>query len=243
LDNQLENSIKGFFEKNPILKTGELIGLLRNIYPHATKSTIYWRLYNLKSKGIIKQMGRGVYALNRKPNFAPELSPVLVQFHKIIQKNFPYVNFCVWDSYWFNEFMVHQAFRRRYIIEVEKEAAESVFYRLTEKNKNVFLNPQKDIFDKYIANYDEVVIIISMISESPVEKIKKVNIPSLEKLLVDCLVGDEIFATQQNDLDYIIQTAFERYNINPAKMRRYANRRNIKDKTENILIKYSANII
>ncbi|HAM97731.1 MAG TPA: hypothetical protein DCQ26_03900 [Marinilabiliales bacterium] len=243
MDNQLENSIKGFFEKNPILKTGELIGLLQNIYPHTTKSTIYWRLYNLKSNGIIKQMGRGVYALNRKPDFAPVLSPVLVQLHKIIQKNFPYVNFCVWDSYWFNEFMVHQAFKRHYIIEVEKDATESVFYRLTEKNKNVFLNPQKDMFGKYIANYDEAVIIIPMISESPVVKIKKVNIPSLEKLLVDCLVGDEIFATQQNDLDYIIQTAFERYNINPAKMRRYANRRNIKDKIENILIKYSANII
>lgn len=239
----LENSIKDFFAEKPFLNTNEILVFLQKLHPTIVSSTLRWRLYDLKSRGIIKQVGRGIYALNRKPDFAPELSPTLVQLHKVVQKNFPYVTFCVWDSFWFNQFMVHQAFKRLYVIEVEKDASESVFYRLTEKNKNVFLNPQKEIFDQYIANYNEAVIIVSMISESPVEKVKKLNIPSLEKLLVDCLVGDEIFATQQNDLDYIIQTAFERYNINPAKMKRYANRRNIKDKIENILIKYSANII
>ena len=58
-----------------------------------------------------------------------------------------------------------------------------------------------------------------MISESPLQKINKFNIPTLEKLIVDCISGDELFATQQNDLDYIVQTAFERYNINPGKIK------------------------
>lgn len=243
MDNQLENSVKELFEKNPILKTNELIGFLQSIYPHITRSTIYWRLYELKNKGIIKQMGRGVYTLNRKPDYAPELPLSLKQLHRIVQKNFPFVTFCVWDSHWFNEFMVHQAFKRFYVIEVEKDVSESVFYRLSEKNRNVFLNPKKEVYDKYILSYDEAIIIVSMISESPLIEVKKYNVPSLEKLMVDCLVGDELFATQQNDLDYIIQTAFERYNVNPGKIKRYANRRNIRDKVENILNKYSANII
>jgi hypothetical protein len=243
LDNQLENSIKELFEKNPIIKTSELTGFLQNIYPTITKSTIYWRLYDLKNKGVIKQKGRGVYTLNRKPDYAPELPLSLKQLHRVVQKNFPYITFCVWDTHWFNEFMVHQAFKRFYVIEVEKDAAETIFYRLSEKNRNVFLNPKKEVYDKYILSYDEAIIVNSMISESPLQKINKFNIPTLEKLIVDCIAGDELFATQQNDLDYIIQTAFERYNINPGKIKRYANRRNIKDKVENILDKYSAKII
>lgn len=243
MDNQLENSIKELFEKASVIKTSELIGFLQNIYPSITKSTIYWRLYDLKNKGIIKQKGRGVYTLNRKPDYAPELPLFLKQLHKVVQKNFPYITFCVWDSHWFNEFMVHQAFKRFYVIEVEKDAAESIFYRLSEKNRNVFLNPKKEVYDKYILSYDEAIIVNSMISESPLQNINKFNIPTLEKLIVDCIAGDELFATQQNDLDYIIQTAFERYNINPGKIKRYANRRNIRDYVENILTKYSANII
>lgn len=239
----LANSIKSLFAEKQSLKTNEILGFLKAQYPGLVESTLRWRLYELKDKGIIKQMGRGLYALNRKLGYCPELSTTLKRLHGIVAKSYPLVTFCVWDSHWLNEFMVHQAFKHFYVIEVEKDAAESVFYKLSEKNKNVFLNPKTEIFDQYIVNYDEAIIIESLISESPLQKVNKYSIPSLEKLLVDCIVGDEIFAAQQNDLDYIIQTAFERYNINPGKMKRYANRRNIKDKVELTLNKYSANII
>jgi hypothetical protein len=67
--------------------------------------------------------------------------------------------------------------------------------------------------------------------------------PSLEKLLVDCMVGNEIFAAQQNDLDFIISSIIERYNISPGKIKRYATSLNIKDKVESITSKYSAKIM
>jgi len=243
LTNSLNNSIKEFFTVNQLHTTSELMKHLQILYPGLNNSTCRWRLYDLNKRGVIKQVGRGIYALNRKPDYMPGLSPILIQLHKMIQKSFPYITFCVWDSFWFNEFMVHQAFKRYWIIEVEKDAVESVFYQLTEKQRNVFLNPDKDTFEKYITNLEEAIIIIPMISESPLTKSDKFNIPSLEKLLVDCLVGEVVFAAQQNDIDYIIQTAFEQYNINPGKMKRYANRRNIKDKVDTILFKYSANSI
>ena len=239
----LDINIRALLSENQYLKTNEILGFLQKVYPNSAGSTLRWRLYDLKDRGVIKQVGRGIYSLNRKADYLPELTSVIKQLYKTVQKSFPYISFCVWDSYWFNEFMVHQAFKRYYIIEVEKDAIESVFYRLTEKNKNVFLNPQKEIFEKYIVSYDETIIVIPMISESPLLKVNQINIPSLEKLLVDCLVGDEIFATQQNDLEYIVQTIFERYNINPSKIKRYAARRNIKDKVEITLGKYSAKTI
>jgi len=241
LNNNLENSIKELISERTSIKTEEIIGFLQKIYPNSNNSTLRWRLYDLKNRGILKQAGRGVYSLNRKADYQPELSPELKGLYKTVLKSFPYISFCVWDSNWFNEFMVHQAFKRYYVVEVEKEAVESVFYKITEKNKNVFFNPQKDTFDKYILNSDVAIIVISLISESPLLQMNKIIIPSLEKLIVDCIVGDELYATQQNDIEYILQSTFERYNINPAKIKRYASRRNIKDKVVSYLSKYSAN--
>lgn len=72
------------------------------------------------------------------------------------------------------------------------------------------------------------------------QQYKKFNIPSIEKLLVDCLTADDLFRAQQNDLEYIFQSAFEKYNLNTTKMRRYARRRNQGGKLEEFIYKYSA---
>lgn len=242
MDKTLENNIKDLFSNKPLLRTSEILRFLQRTYPGVGDATLYWRLSELRDKGLIRRLGRGIYALNQNPEYSPGLSTVLKRLHGVVKNGFPLITFCVWDSHWLNEFMVHQAFKRYYIIEVEKDAAESVFYRLTEKYKNVFLNPKSEIYSKYIVSLDEAIIIESLLSEAPLQKVNNFNVPTLEKLLVDCLVGDELFAAQQNDIEYIVQTAFENYNINPGKIRRYANRRNIKDKVENILSKYSAKI-
>ncbi|NJO88177.1 MAG: hypothetical protein HC831_03815 [Chloroflexia bacterium] len=81
-----ENSIKDFFASKNILNTNEILGFLQKLYPGIVSSTLRWRLYDLKARGIIKQVGRGIYALNRKPDFAPEPSSTLVQLHKVCSK-------------------------------------------------------------------------------------------------------------------------------------------------------------
>lgn len=243
MNRKTEHNVKKLFAGRTILKTREILDFMQEQNPGLNETTLRWRLHSLKNKGIIRQPGRGVYSLNVKPDYSPDLSGKLKRLHESISKSFPLVTFCVWDSQWFNEFMIHQAFKRYYVVEVEKEAAEAVFYQLSGKNKNIFLNPKKEVFEKYLVNYDEATIIISLISESPLKREEKYNIPGLEKLLVDCIVGGELFQSQQNDLEYIIQAVFEKYNINPGRIKRYANRRNVRDRIESILNKYSANTI
>ena len=94
-----------------------------------------------------------------------------------VKREFPYINFCIWDTVWLHEFMRHQPFKHYVVIEVEKDASESVFTFLTEINKNVFFNPDEEIFDRYIHNQDEVLIVKNMISESPLIEKDKISIP------------------------------------------------------------------
>jgi hypothetical protein len=238
--NKSDNNIKTLFTQKPHVKTTELLGFLENIYPGTNEASLRWHIHKLKDQGIIKQLGRGLYSLNSKPGFDPSISTTLRKLYNETARNFPFINLCIWDSRWFNEFMLHQAFKHYLVVEVEKEAVESVFYRLTEKHKNIFFNPGQEIYDKYIASLDEATIIIPLISESPLRQSQKINIPSLEKLLVDCLTNDNLFRAQQNDLKYIFQTAFEKYDLNAGKMKRYAKRRNQGQKLEELMNKYSA---
>jgi hypothetical protein len=231
----INQNIKKMLAGKPQVTTEDILELLRKKYPGYGDSTLRWFVYDLKNKGVIMHISRGVYSLNKKPDFQPSLTIPLKRLHAFVQQKFPYLTFCVWDTYWFNEFMIHQAFKHYFVIEVEKDAAESVFNRLAEKHKRVFLDPAGDIFDKYISTFDEVIIVKQLVSESPLQKANAYSIPTLEKLLVDCLSGDDLFRAQQNDLRYIFKTASEKYNISLSRITRYARRRNLNKKINDIL--------
>jgi hypothetical protein len=131
--------------------------------------------------------------------------------------------------------MRHQPFKNFTVIEVEKDASEAVFSYLNDYYKFIFLNPDAEIFDRYINNLDQVIIIKNLVSEAPLMEIGRTTIPTLEKLLVDMLIDTELFSAQQNELDFIIKTALEKFSLNKLKMKRYAVRRNRESKLDKLI--------
>jgi hypothetical protein len=132
----------------------------------------------------------------------------------------------VWDTRWFNEFMELQMFKTYQVLEVEKDAAEAAHNRLVSPTASVYLDPGRELFEKYIPNQEQVIIVKSMISESPTMEIKGIVCATLEKLLVDCLADPLMLSAQQDEVDSIYRYAFSKYSININAMRRYASRRN-----------------
>ncbi len=223
-----ELGIKQAFAQKDIFTKDELEVYLRQHFPNAAEKTISWRIHNLKSKGIIRHVSRGIYSLVTKKDFKPEISNSLKRINNKIRKEFPFVQFCLWESKWFNELMVHQLFKNYLVIETEKDAMESIFNSLTDFSKKVFLNPDHEIFERYIANVNDAIIIKPLVSEAPVniDDQQGIHLASLEKLLVDSLIDTDLFAAQQNELQYIYSTVLDQYNININKLSRYARRRN-----------------
>jgi hypothetical protein len=228
--------IKHLSSKDSVTKK-ELLKIIGIEFPDLPSSTIAWKLHNLKSQGLIQSPSYGVYTLSAKSSFRPEPSNYLKRIFNKVAKEFPYLQTCVWDSRWFNNLMLHQLFKYYLVIEVEKDAAEAVFNSLTDFSKKVFLNPTKDIFNRYISNFNEVIIIKSLISESPIVEVDGIKIAALEKLLVDCLADKDLFAAQQNEIEFIYQTANSRFSLNVNKLRRYARRRNQFEKVTELLDK------
>ena len=230
----LENRIVTYFEKRNTLSRKELLTAILSDFPNWKESTINVYLSKLKCQGILKNPSRGIYSLENKEIFSPNIDPSLKRLYSKIQKQYPYINFCVWNTKWLNDLMRHQPFKQYLLIEVEKDAVEQVFNKLNESIKNVFLNPDAEIFERYINNVNEAIIIKPLVSEAPLDMVHKITIPSLEKLLVDMLIDVDVFAAQQGEIENIYSNTFNKFQINRNKMKRYAIRRNREERVEKL---------
>lgn len=194
-------------------------------------TTVNWRVYTLVQIGVLQRIGRGRFKLGIGKNYLPEISSGMKSIYKKVSQEFPFLNICLWNTSSLNEFMVHQPGNFYYLLEVEKEAAESVFYFLRDTKFAVFLEPDKDILEKYLPQKNEVIIVKSLVSEAPLLTVEKIKTASIEKMLVDIFCDELIFSAQQGtEMRTIFEAALTKYTVNQSKMLRYANRRGKKNR-------------
>ncbi|WP_412561415.1 DUF6577 family protein [Winogradskyella sp. MIT101101] len=203
-------------------------------FPDFKISTINVYLSRLKKYGIISNPSRGIYAIKDKKSHKPIIDIKLKRLFNKIKKDYPFAEFCIWDTKWLNEFMRHQPFKFYIIIEIDKDVTESVFYTLKESGKQVFIEPDSETFDLYISNSNDVIILKHLVSEAPLHQMDKITIPTLEKLLVDMTIDTKVYAAQQGEIELIYANAFKKYEINKNKMKRYAYRRNRENEVKNL---------
>ena len=83
---------------------------------------------------------------------------------------------------------------------------------------------------KYLPDEKETLIVKPLVSEAPLQTINKINLPTIEKILVDIFCDDVIFAAQQgSEMRTIFQEALKKYTVNESRMMRYADRRRKKE--------------
>lgn len=223
---ELQNQFKDGF----LLKTQDIVEFYKQFETDVKPTTVNWRVYTLVQMGILQRIGRGKFTLGEGKNYLPEISSRMKSIYNKIKRKFPYLNICIWNTFSLNEFMVHQPSRFYYLLEVEKEATESVFYFLRDAKFTVFLKPREDILEKYLPDEQEVIIVKSLVSEAPLLLVEGINTASIEKMLVDIFCDDVIFSAQQgSEMRTIFETAFTKYTVNQSKMFRYADRRGKKD--------------
>jgi len=225
------------FEGKAFFTYKELYKFYKEKEPELKIGTFKWRIYKLKEKGVIKNLKRGVYKLGSHKEFVPKISTNIKKLYSSLLKEYPYVEIIIWETSWLNDFINHQPFNSLIIIEVDKDILEPAFYLLKEKRSAVYINPKKEDIEKYISN-ENAIIVKSIIKGAPNKKIDKVNIPKIEKILVDIFFESELFKTYQGqELINIFERIFEEYSVNLTTLLRYARNRNVKEKIINFIIK------
>ena len=86
------------------------------------------------------------------------------------------------------------------------------------------IDPYRTEMDKYVYLGSAPIIVKNLVSESPLQRIKEIKIPTLEKLLVDMYCDPDFYYLQGGEYWRIMHNAHS-YAINTSKMFRYATRR------------------
>lgn len=223
----IKEKLVRYFPPGKIFSREDLYAFYRQFEPGLKASTLGGRIYELKKNNIIKSIRTGVYSLSDKFPFSPAIDHRLRRINNSLKDAFSNVNYSLWSTSWLNEFSHHQAMVNIIIVETERDSMESMFFYLKDQGfKNIFLKPDANMMEKYISEEKQAIIVKPMISRAPTRRIEKIQVPTLEKILVD-LFCDEVtfYAYRGNELVTIFDHAFKYYTVNFSRLFNYAKRR------------------
>ncbi|RME08790.1 MAG: hypothetical protein D6816_05190 [Bacteroidetes bacterium] len=221
----LTDTIANAFQDKKLLTKRELLDWLKKIYPEVSAETLNWRIFDLKSKGILESPGRGMYRLATREDFTPVFSKLPKRIAALLAKELPLVKVCIWETRWLNAWMEFQPAYNWTLVEAEKDALAAIFNNLTGLSNKVYLQPNRSIMELYVLSLDEAVIVKPLVSEAPLMQEGKITTAAPEKILVDIVAEPEIFVGQQGELEHIYNNMFSQILIHQNRLLRYARRR------------------
>lgn len=186
-------------------------------------------------QGILLRTGKGKFRLGKGFLYIPEVDNRIIKINRLLKEKYPFIQYCIWVSSSIIEFGHHIPKTNIILVDTERDSMESVFYTLKEEFKTVFHKPGKDLYDNYINDLQKPIIVRPLVSEAPLQTIKRIPTLTLEKLLVDALVDEEFVFLKGNEINHIFRNAFERYSVNISKLIRYADRKRKKPEVLQIL--------
>lgn len=227
-----ENKVKQLFTRQEVITNTDILYLYRTEEPEIPETTVNWRIYQLVQKGAIQRIGRGKYREGKARTFSFEPSSRTIKTAKTIGKEFPYMDYCIWELAVINSFSQHLINYNMIFLEVEREVIDTVFRTLKDMKYKVIR--AKDIAED-LSDYAGYVCVRALVTEAPVLKEKYGAIASLEKILVDLYCDKEFSPFQGNEIYHIYKNAFNDYTVNESRMLRYASRKEKKTEVKTII--------
>ena len=215
-----------------------LMSELKQLNPELSPCSYKWAINDLVKSGKIIKNGYNEYALPGMrvlPVFEPSYSELAENTAELICKQYPYVQFTLFETVLMNEFLNHMIAQNTVFLQVEKDSSIFVFRYLQECGlKRVMYKPTKRDYDLYWEK--DTVIVTDLISEAPMKSDRSYTI-ILEKMLVDMCADKLISATfSKAELPDIYEQAQNSYRLDKSKMLRYARRRNKSDEVKKYFV-------
>lgn len=196
----------------------------------ASSASIYRKINELIAAGTIVRTDRNTYTFGNESlkSYTFEYSELAKSVASMIETNYTDVNFTVFETRQFNEFMNLQIGKNTVLVSVESGLENYIFQDLSEKYPGkVILKPTKEIMWTYLQ--ENSIIINKLPTEAPKSASEKwMTVP--EKILVD-LAADKILKAliTPSQIEYIYEGYLNHYQIDIKKMLRYARRRTCED--------------
>lgn len=218
------SSIKERFGQSNSIGLDELYRFFKESEPDLLKSTFNWRIFELVKQFELKRVGRGQLMIGPDVSFSPQYTEQLKEIGFYIKDQFPFANYCLWDTGILNEFAHHLQASSFVVVDIEKDAAQSVYFQLKERFKPVFFGVDVDMVLDFAEDYNKPILVRNLVSESPIFP-GDIKLPTLEKILVDIFSDREFVYLKGSEMGQLFLNVFEKYTINRTKLYRYAARK------------------
>jgi len=206
----------------------DIFDLLHDCRPEISQNSLKWIISELLDRKLLYRIGYNTYSY-RKPEgkimYSPIYSGKSREVQETVEREYPLVDFCIFESFLLNEFLNHQVAQNTILIQIEKEIGSFLFEYLEESYEGrILYRPNMESYGRYWR--ENCIIIIDKVSEAPKDR-ENPHAIVLEKLLVDIFAEPMVRCLfSHSEYPLIMETARERYLIDEKRMMRYARRRN-----------------
>lgn len=206
----------------------DIVSILKKEKDTLSDNSYIWIIGELVKRGLLSHEGRNRYALvdgKKKGNYRPLYSEEALHIRNLVEKKYPLIRFTVFESVLLNEFLNHQIARNTIFLQVERDVGAFVFDFLRgELDETIIYRPSRKEYSRYWQ--PDSIVVTDWISEAPFFRALPHDI-TLEKILVD-IFCDKAIQLTYNHAEYktVVETAYERYNVDTVRLLRYARRRN-----------------
>lgn len=178
-------------------------------------------LHELKQQGIVFPAGKGIYSSVAKV-FTPDEKNRVVEIRQMLKKEFPYLDFIIWNTICFQPYYHHQQTHHITFVEVEYDGVHSVFERISRDYRHVLIEKTSRVPPDSFDITRNPIVVRLLIKGSP----RDGHAATLEKMLVDLFViKDKYFTMPNADYWELWKSIDDFYRVNVGDIVRYAKSR------------------
>lgn len=210
---------------NKIFDKKDIQEMVRTIYGTDKEKTIRNIIGIFKHNNVIKEVQKNKYIIVTKSIYKYKENNFEKEISKLIKKEYPEINFVIWNTEILNEFTLHYSISNYIIVETEKITIDLIINLLKTKYSKKYTIITQDILNnnKYLYSNEENLIIVKPLNvKSPllIENDKKYI--SIEKIMLDLYVDKLYVQYQGKELETIYENIFDKYDIDLKKLIKYA---------------------
>lgn len=210
---------------NDYISKEQLQVIFNEVYSNTTLKTFKNAIAILKNEQKIFSINNDYYSIVRKNIYEFVENKETEKIHNIINKEYPNINFIVWNTSVINEFTLHYSMRDYIIVETEKLSIELIVNLLKENLLKKYTIITEEIFNsnrEMYSNEDKIIIVKSLHVKSPLIRKNKKSVISIEKIMLDLYKEKLYIQYQGRELKIIYENIFTKYEINFKRLLGYA---------------------
>lgn len=229
---EITNKIKEKYV-DEIIEKKDIEKIAKETYNIENEKTIRNIIGILKSNNVIKESEKDKYVVVSKSIYNYKEKNTENEIYKIIKKEYPEINFIVWNTDILNEFTLHYVVSNYIIIESERIAIDLIINLLKVNYLKKYTIITQDILNnnkELYSNTENLIIVKPLHIKSPLIKEQNKKYISIEKIMLDLYVDELYIQYHGKELETIYENIFEKYDIELKKLIKYAEiRTNVKE--------------